>query len=169
MTIARGGGKCEIFASTIGPVLKPGDPAPEFELPDGAGATVRLADLRGKQVVLYFYPKDDTPGCTTEACAFRDLTPELERRGAVVYGVSADRPASHRRFTSKYGLNFPLLSDPDRHVIEAYQSWGRKKFMGREYDGILRNTFLIDADGRIKQVWEGVKPAGHAEEVLAAL
>ncbi|HEV3232119.1 MAG TPA: thioredoxin-dependent thiol peroxidase [Candidatus Dormibacteraeota bacterium] len=150
-------------------MLKPGDQAPDFELTDGDGNTVRLADLAGKQVVLYFYPKDDTPGCTVEACSFRDLTPEFEKRGAAVYGVSADRARAHQKFTAKYGLNFPLLSDPEHGMIAAYGSWGKKKFMGREYEGIMRNTFLIDAAGRIKRVWEGVKPAGHAEEVLGAL
>jgi peroxiredoxin Q/BCP len=150
-------------------MLKAGDPAPDFKLTTGDGDTVHLADLRGKRVVLYFYPRDDTPGCTTEACSFRDLSPEFESRGAVVYGVSTDSVQSHTKFTQKYGLNFPLLSDPDHAVTEAYESWGPKKFMGREYLGIRRNTFLIDADGKIARVWEGVKPAGHAEEVIQAL
>ena len=150
-------------------MLKVGQAAPDFALATGDGETVRLKDLRGKKVVLYFYPRDDTPGCTTEACAFRDLTPELERHGALVYGVSADTERSHQKFASKYGLTFPLLSDPDHRVIEAYGSWGEKKFMGRTYDGIIRNTFLIDERGKIARVWERVRTAGHAEEVLAAL
>ena len=149
--------------------LKEGDKAPDFALPDGDGTTVSLKDLRGKQVVLYFYPRDDTPGCTVEACNFRDATPEFEKRGAKVFGVSADTAKSHVKFADKYGLTFPLLSDPDKDVIRAYESWGPKKFMGREYDGILRNTFLIDERGKIKKIWEKVKPAGHADEVLAAL
>jgi peroxiredoxin Q/BCP len=150
-------------------VLKEGDPAPDFTLTAGDGSAVRLQDLRGRKVVLYFYPKDDTPGCTTEACAFRDSSQEYTSRGAVVYGISADSTRSHQRFATKYGLNFPLLSDPDHSVATAYASWGPKKFMGREYDGIMRNTFLIDEEGRIAKVWESVKPAGHADEVLAAL
>ena len=150
-------------------MLKAGDKAPDFELTTGDGDTVRLHDLKGKSVVLYFYPRDDTPGCTVEACAFRDLSPEFDKRGAIVYGVSADSVKSHTKFTQKYGLNFPLLSDPDHAVAEAYDSWGTKKFMGREYQGIKRNSFLIGKDGKIARVWEGVKPAGHAEEVLQAI
>jgi peroxiredoxin Q/BCP len=150
-------------------MLKAGDKAPDFELTNGDGDTVRLHDLKGKSVVLYFYPRDDTPGCTVEACAFRDLSPEFDKRGAIVYGVSADSVKSHTKFTQKYGLNFPLLSDPDHAVAEAYDSWGTKKFMGREYQGIKRNSFLIGKDGKIARVWEGVKPAGHAEEVLQAI
>jgi peroxiredoxin Q/BCP len=149
--------------------LKPGDPAPEFSLVSTDGEKVDLAALKGQQVVLYFYPRDDTPGCTTEACAFRDLTPEFASRGATVLGVSADSAKSHQKFTNKYGLSFPLLSDPDHSVCEAYDSWGEKKFMGREYVGIKRNTFLIDENGKIKKIWESVRPSGHAEEVLAAL
>ncbi|MFN2464009.1 MAG: thioredoxin-dependent thiol peroxidase [Candidatus Dormibacteria bacterium] len=149
--------------------MKEGDPAPDFELMTGDGGTVRLQDLRGQRVVLYFYPKDDTPGCTTEACAFRDTSEAYEARGARVFGVSTDNTRSHKRFSGKYGLNFPLLSDPDHAVAESYGSWGPKKFMGRSYEGIHRNTFLIDAEGRIARIWEGVKPQGHAEEVLASL
>ena len=150
-------------------MLQPGDEAPDFTLETGDGATVHLRDLRGHPVILYFYPRDDTPGCTVEACSFRDMTPEFESRGARVYGVSADSAKSHVKFAQKYGLNFPLLADTDHAVSEAYGSWGRKKFMGREYDGIFRNTFLIGAAGRVARVWQQVKPAGHAEEVLAAL
>jgi peroxiredoxin Q/BCP len=150
-------------------LLKEGDAAPDFELKAGDGSTVSLDSLRGKKVVLYFYPKDDTPGCTTEACAFRDSSEQYTSRGAAVFGVSADSTGSHQKFASKYGLNFPLLSDPDHSVATAYGSWGPKKFLGREYEGILRNTFLVDEEGRIAKVWESVKPLGHAEEVLAAL
>jgi thioredoxin-dependent peroxiredoxin len=150
-------------------VLQPGDPAPEFTLTTGDGETVSLSSLRGRQVVLYFYPRDDTPGCTTEACSFRDLQPEFDKREASVFGVSADDVKSHQRFADKYDLTFPLLSDPDHAVSEAYGSWGPKKFMGREYYGVLRNSFLIDREGKIARVWEKVKPAGHPEEVLEAL
>jgi peroxiredoxin Q/BCP len=150
-------------------VLNPGDPAPDFSLTTGDGEVVRLEDLRGRPVVLYFYPRDDTPGCTAEACLFRDLMPDFEKQGAAVYGISADTEKSHAKFSSKYGLTFPLLSDPYHNVATAYQSWGPKKFMGREYEGILRNTFLIDRDGKIARVWEKVKPQEHAPEVLAAL
>jgi peroxiredoxin Q/BCP len=150
-------------------MVKEGQPAPDFSLTDGDGEEVRLADLRGQKVVLYFYPRDDTPGCTTQACAFRDLTPELRKRGAVVYGVSRDTAHSHQKFATKYGLTFPLLSDPDHKVIEAYGSWGEKKYLGKTYMGIIRNTFLIDEKGKIAKIWERVKPAGNAEEVLAAL
>ena len=150
-------------------MLKAGDQAPDFELQTGEGDSVHLGDLKGKPVVLYFYPRDNTPGCTVEACSFRDLSPEFDKLGAIVYGVSTDSVKSHTKFTQKYGLNFPLLSDPDHTVTAAYDSWGLKKFMGREFLGVKRNTFLIGKDGKIARVWEGVKPAGHAEEVLQAL
>lgn len=149
--------------------LKPGDAAPDFDLPSDSGERVRLRDLRGKRVVLYFYPKDDTPGCTTEACSFRDAWSELQRRGIVVLGVSKDSPRSHVRFKEKYALPFTLLSDEDHAVADAYGVWGPKKFMGREYEGMDRATFLIGPDGRIEAVWPKVKPEGHAEEVLAAV
>jgi thioredoxin-dependent peroxiredoxin len=150
-------------------MLKPGDPAPDFALTTGDGESVSLSDLRGRPVVLYFYPRDDTPGCTTEACSFRDLQPEFKKRDAAVFGVSTDNLKSHQKFAHKYDLTFPLLSDPDHAVAEAYDSWGLKKFMGREYEGVKRNTFLIGPDGKIAHVWEKVKPAGHPEEVLAEL
>ena len=150
-------------------MLSEGQDAPDFTLTTGDGETVSLGDLRGRKVVLYFYPRDDTPGCTVEACAFRDAGPLFEARGAVVYGVSADNLRSHQRFTNKYGLTFPLLSDPDHRVAEAYGSWGPKTYMGRTYEGILRNTFLIDEQGKVARIWEKVKPQGHADEVLAAL
>ena len=150
-------------------MLQEGDQAPDFELTAGDGSIMRLQDLRGQKVVLYFYPKDDTPGCTKEACSFRDSSEAYAARGAAVFGVSADSTNSHQKFTKKFGLTFPLLSDPDHAVAEAYDSWGLKKFMGREYLGIKRNTFLIDEQGKIAKVWEAVKPDGHADEVLAAL
>jgi peroxiredoxin Q/BCP len=150
-------------------MLDSGDPAPDFTLTTGDGESVSLAGLRGTRVVLYFYPRDDTPGCTAEACTFRDMSAEFEARGARVFGISADSEKSHQKFASKYGLNFPLLSDPDHAVATAYESWGPKKFMGRSYEGIIRNTFLIDEQGRIARAWRSVKPREHVEEVLAAL
>jgi peroxiredoxin Q/BCP len=143
--------------------------APEFELQDETGVAVKLSDYRGKNVVLYFYPKDDTPGCTTEACSFRDGIGEYKRRGVVVLGVSPDSVKSHAKFKKKYGLPFTLLADADHKVCDLYGVWGRKKFMGKEYDGVFRTTFLLGEDGMIKKVFEGVKPDGHATEVLAAL
>ncbi len=146
-----------------------GELAPEFELESDRGETVRLSDLRGRRVVLYFYPKDDTSGCTKEACGFRDSLPEFEHEDVVVLGVSPDGVASHAKFRDKYGLNFPLLADPDHEAARAYGVWGKKKMYGREYEGILRTTFLIGPDGRVERVFEKVKPAGHSEEVLATL
>ncbi len=128
-----------------------------------------MADYRGRWVVLYFYPKDDTPGCTKEACAFRDAHAELEALGAVVLGVSADDVQSHRRFAEKHGLNFPLLADPEKTVIRAYGAWGRKNLYGRVYEGVMRYTFLIDPEGRVARVWKKVKPEAHAREVAEAL
>jgi peroxiredoxin Q/BCP len=150
-------------------MLKPGDPAPDFELESDAGERVRLSDLRGRKVVLYFYPKDDTPGCTTEACEFRDRLPEIEGRDATVLGVSPDDAGSHRKFRDKYDLPFTLLADTDHAVAEAYGVWGEKKRYGRTYEGIFRTTFLIDGDGKVERVFEKVKPEGHADEVLSAI
>ena len=150
-------------------MLQEGDIAPGLSLESEAGDTIRLADLRGRRVVLFFYPKDDTSGCTKEACGFRDALPEFDAQGAVVLGVSPDDVDSHEKFRDKYDLNFPLLADPDHAVAEAYGAWGRKKLYGREYEGILRSTFLIDPDGRIEKIYRKVKPAGHAEEILAEL
>jgi thioredoxin-dependent peroxiredoxin len=144
-------------------------PAPDFILQDENGTQRSLADYRGKPVILYFYPKDDTPGCTTEACNFRDDYSAYENAGVVILGVSPDSPKSHTKFKAKYNLPFTLLADEDHQVAELYGVWGPKKFMGREYDGILRTTFLIDADGNIKRVFENVKPADHSTEVLDAL
>jgi peroxiredoxin Q/BCP len=149
--------------------LKVGDPAPEFSAATNSGGMVSLADLRGKNVVLYFYPKDDTPGCTKEACAFRDHFAEFKKAGAVVLGVSTDPVKSHDKFAAKFKLPFTLLADEDKKIVQAYGVWGEKTFMGRKYQGIYRVTFLIGPDGRIKKIWPQVKPDEHAEEVLAAL
>lgn len=150
-------------------MVQPGDQAPDFSLPADDGSTVRLADLRGRKVVLYFYPKDDTPGCTTEACEFRDALPRIDADGAVVLGVSPDSVDSHRKFRNKYDLNFRLLADTDHAVAEAYGVWKEKTMYGRTFWGVERTTFIIDENGRIAKVFGKVKPAGHAEEVLAAL
>lgn len=128
-----------------------------------------LADLKGKWVLLYFYPKDNTPGCTIEACGIRDSFPDFQKVKAVVLGVSADPPQSHARFIEKYNLPFTLLSDEKHETLQAYGVWGKKKFMGRSYDGISRTSFLIDPEGKIAKIYEEVKPAGHAEEVLQDL
>ncbi len=150
-------------------MLDIGDRAPDFELESDSGDTIRLRDMRGRNVVLYFYPKDDTPGCTKEACGFRDRHDEFRRRGWVVLGVSPDPVSRHRKFREKYDLGFPLLSDPDHAVAMAYGAWGKKKLYGREYAGILRTTFLIDGDGQIARVYEKVRPAGHADAILETL
>lgn len=151
------------------PYMEAGSLAPDFALPDQDGRLHRLADYRGRWVVLYFYPKDDTPGCTKEACGFRDRMGDLQDLGAVVFGVSADGVESHKRFAEKYGLNFPLLADPERQAILAYGAWGKKNLYGKEYEGVLRQTFLIDPEGRIAKVWRKVSPEGHAEEVAEVL
>jgi peroxiredoxin Q/BCP len=149
--------------------LQVGQLAPDFTLPDDAGASVCLSSFRGKKVVMYFYPKDDTPGCTKEACAFRDGIAQLNARGAVVLGVSADSVESHRKFKTKYRLNFPLLSDGQRTVARAYGVWKQKSMYGRTYMGIERTTFLIDEQGRIARIFPNVKVEGHGDDVLAAL
>ena len=148
--------------------LKEGDKAPDFAVPDAEGKMVRLKDLRGKKVVLYFYPKDDTPGCTKEACSFRDSFATFKRRGIEVLGVSLDNERSHQKFAQKYSLPFRLLADTDRAVSEAYGTYGEKKFMGRTYMGNNRMTFLIDEKGKIKKIFSKVKPEDHSEEVLQA-
>ena len=148
--------------------LKEGDKAPDFAAPDADGNVIRLKDLRGKNVVLYFYPKDDTPGCTKEACAFRDSFSKFKKRGIEVLGVSLDSEKSHQKFAQKFRLPFRLLADTEKKVSESYGTYGKKKFMGREYMGNHRMTFLIDEKGKIKKVFEKVKPDEHAEEVLAA-
>ncbi|KIX84712.1 thioredoxin-dependent thiol peroxidase [Thermus filiformis] len=150
-------------------MLEAGELAPDFALPDQEGRLHRLSDYRGRWVVLYFYPKDDTPGCTKEACGFRDEKGRLEELGAVVLGVSADDVESHKRFAEKYRLNFPLLSDPAKEAIRAYGAWGKKTLYGKEYEGVLRQTFLIDPEGRVAKIWRKVSPEGHAEEVAQAL
>jgi peroxiredoxin Q/BCP len=149
-------------------MLNEGDTAPDFTARDADGNTIKLTDFRGKQVVLYFYPKDATPGCTREACSFRDSFAEFKNRGIVVLGVSLDRESSHKRFIEKYKLPFTLLADTDRVVSEAYGTYGEKKFMGRKYMGLHRMTFLIDETGKIHKIYSKVKPDDHAEEVLAA-
>jgi len=148
--------------------LKEGDKAPDFTVRDGEGQTVRLKDLRGKKVVLYFYPKDDTPGCTKEACSFRDSFAKFKKRDIEVLGVSFDSGAKHKKFAQKFDLPFRLLADTDRSIAESFGTYGEKKFMGRTYMGIHRMTFLIDEKGKIKKIFNKVKPEEHAEEVLAA-
>jgi peroxiredoxin Q/BCP len=146
-----------------------GSPAPDFTLTSDSGERVKLSDFRGQPVVLYFYPKDDTPGCTAQACGIRDSYDDFEQRGAVVLGVSPDEETSHVKFKQKYGLPFTLLADPEHEVSELYGVWGEKKYMGRTYMGVERSTFLIDADGRIAKVMRKVKPDTHVERVLEAL
>jgi len=143
--------------------------APDFTLPSDGGGQVRLSALRGRKVVLYFYPKDDTPGCTTQACDLRDELPRFDGAGAVVLGVSPDPVASHARFREKYGLNFPLLSDEDHAVAEAWGVWKEKSMYGKTYMGVERSTFIIDEDGVVMEAWRKVRPEGHAQRVAAAL
>ena len=150
-------------------MLKIGSTAPDFRLTDTDGNTVTLSGLRGKKVVLYFYPKDDTPGCTKEACNFTSHRRKFEKKNVVILGVSPDDQKSHQKFTQKYDLSFPLLSDPDHKVAQSYGAWGKKKLYGREYDGILRSTFIIDEHGKIAHVFEKVKVDAHAEDVLEIL
>lgn len=149
--------------------LPAGIPAPDFELLDDTGTPRKLSDFRGRNVVLYFYPKDDTPGCTKEACNFRDDYSSYQNAGVVVLGVSPDSVASHAKFKKKYNLPFPLLADEGHKVCDLYGVWGPKKFMGREYDGVLRTTFLIDENGNILRVFENVRPAEHSDELLSSL
>jgi peroxiredoxin Q/BCP len=147
-----------------------GQPAPTFTLPATGGQTVRLEDFHGKQsVVLYFYPKDDTPGCTKEACAFRDLSSDFARAGAVILGVSTDPVDSHEAFAAKYSLGFPLLADTDAQVSRAYGAYGPKSSSGRQYEGVLRTTFVIDREGVLRKIYPDVKVDQHAEEVLSFL
>ena len=150
-------------------MVQEGNPAPDFELPSDTGEIVRLSDLRGRPVVLYFYPKDDTPGCTTEARGFRDAYSELEQRRARVLGVSPDTEASHASFKAKHGLQFTLLADVDHEVAERYGVWVERTRDGRTSMGINRSTFVIDAEGRVARAMLGVSPEGHAAEVLEAL
>ena len=156
-------------AATRRITLEPGDVAPAFSVLSDSDAEVSLATFRGKKVVLYFYPRDDTSGCTAEACGFRDIWRAVTRAGAVVLGVSPDSVASHRKFKAKHDLPFLLLADPDHVVAEAYGVWGEKSMYGRKYQGVFRTTFVIDKRGRILRVFEKVKPKEHAAEVLAVL
>jgi len=149
--------------------IKVGAQAPSFSLPDEAGKMHTLAEYAGSYVLLYFYPKDDTPGCTKEACAIRDTHPQFGKLKAKVFGISADSVESHAKFKKKYTLPFSLLSDTEKKVINAYGVWGKKKFMGREYLGITRTSFLVDPKGKIAKIYESVKPDLHADEVLADL
>jgi thioredoxin-dependent peroxiredoxin len=150
-------------------MIDEGTEAPDFRLTSDEGSTVRLSDLRGKPVVLYFYPKDDTPGCTKQACGLRDSYDAFRERGAAVLGVSPDDESSHQRFKTQYGLPFTLLADPDHEVADRYGVWVEKNAYGRKSMGIKRSTFVIDADGRVAKALYGVKPEGHAELVLEAL
>ena len=150
-------------------MVEEGQEAPDFELVSDAGERVRLSQFRGKPVVLYFYPRDDTPGCTKQACGIRDSYEEFEERGTVVLGVSPDEESSHVKFKRKYGLPFTLLADPEHEVAGQYGVWGERKYMGRTYMGIERSTFLIDEDGRIAKVMRRVKPDTHTNQVLEAL
>jgi peroxiredoxin Q/BCP len=149
--------------------IEPGQPAPAFTLTADDGSKVRLADLKGRPVVLYFYPKDDTPGCTREACAFRDQQDRLRELGAIVLGVSPDSVERHQKFRDKYKLNFPLLADADHRVAERYGAWREKNLYGRKSMGIQRSTFLLDSGGKVAKVWKAVKVDGHDQEVLEAL
>jgi len=147
--------------------LKENTPAPDFELLDQNNSTVKLSSYRGQPVVLYFYPKDDTPGCTTEACGFRDMYAEYTSKGVKVIGISPDDVKKHTKFIAKFDLPFTLLADTEKQVCEAYGVWGLKKMMGREYMGVFRTTFVIDSDGNIMKVFNNVKPENHAKEILS--
>jgi thioredoxin-dependent peroxiredoxin len=149
--------------------ISSGISAPDFSLADEKGTIRSLSDFRGHPVVLYFYPKDDTPGCTTEACNFRDDYSQYEKAGVTIVGVSPDSSSSHAKFKAKYGLPFTLLADTEHKVCELYQAWGQKKNYGREYMGVFRTTYLIDEQGMILHVFENVKPAGHSTEIFAEL
>jgi peroxiredoxin Q/BCP len=149
-------------------MLQTGDDAPDFNVKDDTGANVKLSDFRGQPVVLYFYPKDDTPGCTKQACSLRDGFAAFERENIKILGVSMDDETSHRKFISKYELPFTLLTDPDHAVADAYGSYGEKTFAGKNYMGVLRKTFLIDESGKIKRIFDKVKVETHADEILEA-
>jgi peroxiredoxin Q/BCP len=159
----------KFMAKTIELKLKEGDVAPKFTVATNGGGKISLADYKERNVILYFYPKDDTPGCTKEACAFRDQFVDFKKKGAVIFGVSTDPVKKHDKFVEKFKLPFMLLADEDKKIVEAYGVWGEKSFMGRKYLGTHRVTFLIGPDGKIKKIWPAVKPEEHAAEVLAAL
>ncbi len=161
--------RADVWLDPVDPTLEVGEPAPDFTLAADDGTRTSLKEHRGKKVVLYFYPKDDTPGCTKEACSFRDNLARVTTKGAVLLGVSRDNTRSHVKFKEKFDLNFPLLSDDDGTVTEAYGVWKKKNLYGRVSMGIERTTFLIDEQGRIARVWPKVKVDGHTDEVLAAL
>lgn len=148
--------------------LDVGDKAPDFTLPTDGGGTIQLSDLRGRNVVIYFYPKDDTPGCTKEACAFNDALPDFSGLDAEIVGISKDSPKKHDKFKEKYGLNFTLAADEDTEVIQTFGSWVEKSMYGRQYMGVDRSTFLIDKEGVVRGVWRKVKVPGHVDEVLEA-
>ena len=150
-------------------MVSEGSPAPDFDLAGDTGEHVKLSDLRGKPVVLYFYPKDDTPGCTTEACEFRDAYDRFREQGVEILGVSPDTEASHQKFKSKYELPFTLLADPEHEVAEAYGVWKEKRNYGKTYHGVERSTFVIDAEGKVAHAMRGIKAAGHAAHVLETL
>jgi peroxiredoxin Q/BCP len=149
--------------------LKPGDKAPNFEGLNEKEETIRLGDFKGKKLVLYFYPKDDTPGCTKEACSLRDSYRKFQKLGFEIIGVSPDKPAKHQKFIDKYELPFSLLADTEKTVINAYGAWGLKKFMGREYEGVLRSTFVINEEGIIEEVIEKVKTKEHGDQILSMM
>lgn len=157
------------MAATPDITLREGEPAPDFTAPASGGATISLSQFKGKHVVLYFYPRDDTPGCTKEACGFRDAYEQFHNAGAVVLGVSIDPVKAHEKFITKFNLPFTLVADEDKTIVQKYGVWGQKSFMGRKYMGTHRVTFLIAPDGTIKKIWPNVKPEQHASEVLAAI
>lgn len=150
-------------------MLQEGRPAPDFSLEDDRGAKVTLSSFKGKSVVVYFYPKDDTPGCTKEACGFRDAYDQILAKGAVVIGISPDKPASHAKFKAKYNLPFMLLADPQNSVLKPWGAWGEKSMYGKKYEGVLRSTVVIDPEGNVKKIFPKVSPEGHAAEILAVL
>lgn len=149
--------------------LAEGVKAPEFTLQDSEGKTHKLSDYAGQTIVVYFYPKDDTPGCTKEACSFRDSYADFRQAGVIIIGISPDKVASHKKFKNKYELPFTLLADPDHAVCEAYGVWGTKKMYGREYQGVYRTTYIISPEGNIQRVFKNVKPSEHSQEVLAEI
>ena len=150
-------------------MIEKGSPAPDFTLPADDGTQVSLSDFRGKKVLIYFYPKDDTPGCTTQACDLRDRMPDLKAEGAIVLGISPDSVKSHQKFKKKFGLNFPLLADEDHEVAEMYGAWGEKNLYGVKSMGIIRSSFLIDEEGRVAEEWRKVKAKEHADWLMEKL